>query len=230
MDTRKAAVIVDVRGSRKIEDFVSLRDRKLSLASSTHLSLGLIQAPYAVTVWDEFQTLTGQPRDVPRIIFDLRRLFHPMSLWVGVGIGEVTGLRAATSGRPLSDVAGGEAFLRARESIDRVKANPTKYQRYTGFTSGNPASDALLGHLYGLHDSLLAQVTPRQWETINTVFDQRNQDKAAQALGVSASTVSRNLRRASYWQMLDTLDMATRLLSQPEPMDALMAQTAVGLR
>ena len=230
MDTRKAAVIVDVRGSRKIEDFVTIRDQKLSLASSGHLSRGLIQAPYAVTVWDEFQTLTGRPHDVPRIIFDLRRLFQPLGLWVGVGIGEVTGLRAATSGRPLSDVAGGEAFLRARESIDRVKDNPAKYQRHTGFTSSDPANDALLTHLYGLHDTLLDQVTPRQWQTINTVFDRQNQDQAAQALGVSASTVSRNLRRAGYWQMLETLDMATRLLSQPRPMDALAPQPAAGLR
>ena len=209
---------------------MSIRDRKLSLASSGHLSLGLIQAPYAVTVWDEFQTLTGRPSDVPRIIFDLRRLFQPLSLWIGVGIGEVTGLRAATRGRPLSDVAGGEAFLRARESIDRVKDNPVKYQRHTGFTSGNPANDALLSHLYGLHDTLLDQVTPRQWQTINTVFDGHNQDQAAQTLGVSASTVSRNLRRAGYWQMRETLEMATRLLSQPEPMDALVPTAAAGVR
>lgn len=230
MDTRKAAVIIDVRGSRQVEDFVTIRDRKLSLASSRHLSLGLIQAPYAVTVWDEFQTLSGRPRDVPRIIFDLRRLFQPLELWIGVGIGEVTGLRDASDGRPLSDVAGGEAFLRARESIDRVKERTTKYQRYTSFTSGNPAGDALLSHLYGLHDTLLSQVTPRQWETINTVFDERNQDRAAQTLGVSASTVSRNLRRASYWQMLETMDMATRLLSQPEPMEALDTGVAAAMR
>ncbi|MBT8143672.1 MAG: hypothetical protein KJO55_03165, partial [Gammaproteobacteria bacterium] len=88
------------------------------------------------------------------------------------------------------------------------------------FTSGDSAADAVLSHIYGLHDTLLSQVTPRQWETINTVFDARNQDSAAQQLGVSASTVSRNLRRASYWQMLETMDMATRLLTKPEPVES----------
>ncbi len=212
MSARKAALIIDVRGSRKIQDFVSLRDRKLAWASSKHLSLGLIQAPYAVTVWDEFQTLTGRPRDIPRLIFDLRRLFQPMSLWVGVGIGEVTGLPAAAGGRPLSDVAGGEAFLLARDSINQVKERSTKYLRLTAFKSVFPARDALLGHLYGLHDTLLMQVTATQWRTIDAVIEEGQQDAAAEKLGVSASTVSRNLRRAHYWQMLEAQDTAVKLL------------------
>ncbi|MDH3588653.1 MAG: SatD family protein [Gammaproteobacteria bacterium] len=214
MDTRKAALIADVRGSRKIEDFVSLRDRKLAWASSKHLSLGLIQAPYAVTVWDEFQTLTGRSRNIPRIIFDLRRLFQPLSLWIGVGIGEVTGLPAAAGGRPLSDVAGGEAFLSARDAINLVKERRTKYLRLTAFKSADLARDELLGHLYGLHDTLLMQITPTQWRTIDAVLETGQQDDAAEKLGLSASTVSRNLRRAHYWQMLEAQDMAVKLLSR----------------
>lgn len=230
MDTRKAALIADVRGSRELDDFVAVRDKKLALASSKHLSQGLIQAPYAVTVWDEFQTLTGRPRDIPRIVFDLRRWFQPLNLWIGIGIGEVTGLHAATSGRPLSDVAGGEAFLRARESINRVKQRSTKYQRATAFTSGVAANDALMGHLYGMHDTLLAKITPRQWEVVNATFEARHQREAADALGISASTVSRNLRRAHYWQVLEGIDMATRLLSQPEPLEELARPAAAALR
>lgn len=212
MDARKAALIADVRGSRKISDFVALRDRKLAWASSKHLSLGLIQAPYAVTVWDEFQTLTGRTEDIPRIIFDLRRLFQPLSLWIGVGIGEVTGLPAATGGRPLSDVAGGEAFLSARDAIDKVKDRAGKYRRLTAFQSAEAARDELLGHLYGLHDTLLMQITSTQWRTIDAVIDVGQQDEAAEKLGVSPSTVSRNLRRAHYWQMLETREAAVKIM------------------
>lgn len=221
MDTRKAALIADVRDSRKIEDFVAVRDRKLAFASSYHLSRGLIQAPYAVTVWDEFQTLTGRPRDIPRLVFDLRRWFQPHDLWIGIGIGEVTGLQQATGGRPLSDVAGGEAFLRARDSINRIKKRIAKYHRSTAFTSGVAAHDALLGHLYGLQDTLLQQITQRQWAVINKAVEARHQQQVARAMGLSPSTVSRNLRRAHYWQLLESLDMATRLLSQPEPLQEL---------
>ena len=191
-----------------------MRDRKLAWASSKHLSLGLIQAPYAVTVWDEFQTLTGRSRDIPRIIFDLRRLFQPLSLWLGIGIGEVTGLPAASGGRRLSDVAGGEAFLSARDSIDWVKKRPTKYLRLTAFKSSDPARDELLGHLYGLHDTLMMQITPSQWRTIDTYLETGRQDEAADKLGLSASTVSRNLRRAHYWQLLEAQDMAVQLLNR----------------
>ncbi|MDH3647106.1 MAG: SatD family protein [Gammaproteobacteria bacterium] len=213
MDTRKAAIIADVRSSRKIKDFVALRDRKLAWASSKHLSLGLIQAPYAVTVWDEFQTLTGRARDVPRILFDLHHLFQPLSLWIGIGIGEVTGLPAATGGRSLSDVAGGEAFLLARDSINRIKERRTKYLRMTAFKSADLERDELLGHVYGLHDTLLLQITPSQWRTIDALLETGQQDEAAQKLGISPSTVSRNLRRAHYWQLLETQDMAAKLLS-----------------
>ncbi|MBT8135635.1 MAG: SatD family protein [Gammaproteobacteria bacterium] len=217
MDARKAALIADVRGSRKISDFVALRDRKLAFASAKHLSLGLIQAPYAVTVWDEFQTLTGRTEDVPHIIFDLRRLFQPLSLWIGVGVGEVTGLPAVTGGRPLSDVAGGEAFLSARDAIDLVKDRSGKYRRLTAFKSAEAERDELLGHIYGLHDTLLMQVTPTQWRTIDAVIDVGQQDEAAEKLGVSASTVSRNLRRAHYWQMLETRKAAVKILRTPAP-------------
>ncbi|MBT8130984.1 MAG: SatD family protein, partial [Gammaproteobacteria bacterium] len=197
-----------------INDFVALRDRKLAWASSKHLSMGLIQAPYAVTVWDEFQTLAGRVRDVPRILFDLHRLFHPLSLWLGIGIGEVTGLPAATGGRSLADVAGGEAFLSARDSIDLVKDRSTRYLRLTAFKSANIARDELLGHIYGLHDTLLMQVTATQWRTIDAVLESGQQDLAAKKLGISPSTVSRNLRRAHYWQMLEAQDVAARLLNQ----------------
>lgn len=213
MDTRKAAIIADVRGSRKIQDFVSLRDRKLAYASSKHLSLGIVQVPYAVTVWDEFQTLTGRIVDLPHVLFDLRRLFQPLSLWIGIGFGEVTGLQAAAGGRPLSDVAGGEAFLSARDSINEVKDRNTKYLRLTAFKSAKPERDALLGHLYGLHDTLLSQVTPAQWRTIDAYLETGQQDQAAEKLGLSASTVSRNLRRAHFWQMLEAQDMAVRILT-----------------
>lgn len=214
MNARKGAIIADVRGSRKIKDFVALRDRKLAWASSKHLSLGLIQAPYAVTVWDEFQTLAGRTRDIPRILFDLHRLFQPLSLWLGIGIGEVTGLLDAAGGRSLSDVAGGEAFLLARDSINQVKDRSTKYLRLTAFKSAQPARDELLGQIYGLHDTLLLQVTPSQWRTVDAYLETGQQDMAAGKLGLSASTVSRNLRRAHFWQMLEVQDTAAALLTQ----------------
>ena len=71
----------------------------------------------------------------------------------------------------------------------------------------------LLGHLYGLHDTLLMQVTPSQWRTIDAYIETGKQDQAADKLGLSASTVSRNLRRAHYWQMMEACNMAERVLS-----------------
>jgi len=63
--------------------------------------------------------------------------------------------------------------------------------------------DLALNLIYQLHDTLLRQVTPRQWETLKAYTGARRQDLAATAkrMDLDASTVSRNLQRGHYWQM-----------------------------
>jgi DNA-binding MarR family transcriptional regulator len=75
----------------------------------------------------------------------------------------------------------------------------------TAFRSGNRAFNSTANLIYGLHDTLALRITKKQWETIAAFRRSRRLEDAARALDVDVSTVWRNLRRAHYWQMEETV-------------------------
>jgi SatD family protein len=205
-----AALTADVVNSRKVDQFQLRRDKKLAEISKKHRSKGLILSPYAITAWDEFQVILAQPEYAPQVIFDLRRTFYPMQLWIAVGIGEVIEAHKT----PVNRYAGGQAFERARIAADRLKASAAKYLSLTSFESGNELFDTIANAVYLLHDSLIGNTTAKQWAAINTLTSLGRQDKTAGKLGVDVSTISRTLKRGYYWQMLETIDAMARVIQQ----------------
>ena len=206
-----AALTADIVRSRDIEDLRQWRDSKLQAVSRRHQKEGWILAPYAVTAWDEFQTLLSSVDHAARLISDLRLQFYPHHLRIGVGIGEIKGLPQKR--QRVNAALGGPAFENARGALDSLKKN-RKSEALTAFQSGDPHLDLALNLIYQLHDTLLRQVTQRQWETIRTYAAARRQDLAAASaqMGLNASTVSRNLQRGHYWQMERTVEGVSELL------------------
>ncbi len=196
-----AVVTADVIGSRNIEAFRRRRDAKLRPLTRLHLRNKLILSDYAVTAWDEFQAVLQSPAAIPSVILDLRRNFYPMQLWLAIGLGKVSDPRK----KPVNQFAGGEAFERARLAADLLKADKSgKDDTLTRFVSGNEVFDLIANTVYRLHDTLLQVVSAKQWETILAQVSTGNQELAAKKLGVNVSTVSRNLRRAHFWEMEET--------------------------
>jgi hypothetical protein len=195
-----AVITADVVSSRSVPAFRRKRDQKLRELSALHQREKLVLSPYAVTAWDEFQTILRKPEYAPKAILDLRRLFHPLELWIAVGMGAVSEARR----RPVNVYAGGEAFERARKAADRLKEGGSKYRAFTSFESGNELFDTIANTIYHLHDTLLAKTTEKQWASINLQMDTGRQDDTARRLKVDASTVSRNLKRGYYWQLQET--------------------------
>ena len=204
-----AVITADIVGSRRIKSFRPRRDEKLRMISDLHVRRKLILSSYAVTAWDEFQAILKKSEYVPSVILDLRRLFYPFELWIAVGIGLVSEAHK----RPVNVYAGGEAFERAREAADRLKAGNSKYRVLTAFNSGNQILDAAANTIYHLHDTLLEGVTARQWATINVQLETRRQDITARKLKVDVSTVSRNLKRGHFWQILETQQAMERIIA-----------------
>lgn len=197
-----AVIIADIVDSRKIESFRLKRDRKIDEVSKLHIKQELILSPYAVTAWDEFQVILSKPEYTPRVILDLRRLFYPLELWIAVGIGAATG----THRTPVNLYAGGEAFERAREAANRLKTGSSKYRILTRFESGKEIFDTIANTIYRLQDSLLEGTTAKQWTAINMRLGTGSQDITAKRLKLDTSTVSRNLKRGSYWHLVETVD------------------------
>jgi hypothetical protein len=207
-----AVLLVDVAGSSSITDFRQGRDERIGRLSKLHRGQEWTAADYTVTAWDEFQSVAWQLEHLPRILLDIRQVFAPWEVYAAVGCGLVSGWR---SGRPINEALGGEGFERARAAMDALKSSRgDKYRRLSQFVTGNEDRDSLLNLIYGLHDTLVQQVTERQWETIGATLLLGNQEEVAARLGVQPSTVTRNLKRGHYWQMRETATMVSALLAK----------------
>jgi hypothetical protein len=191
-------LIADVVESRSRAHLRSSLNEKLRIASIAQIGDKLVRIPYAVTAGDEFQTIAARVDSIPKLILDLRRRLHPLQLRIGIGIGAVQGpLRP-----PVNRIAG-QAFEFARAAINEIKET-RKYPTLTAFRSHHPDFDEIANLVYGLHDTLLRQITPKQWETIATYLIKNRVDYTAKALAIDISTASRNLKRGYFWQIEHT--------------------------
>ncbi len=199
-----AVVIADVMASRVRKDVRALLGKRLAAVSEKHLRQKLIRLPYTVTAGDEFQTITGELSSLPALLLDLRAALQPLRLHVGVGIGSV-----ADRIQPPVNRLTGEAFQFARRALENVKANGLfKFEVLTAFASHNERFNQTINLLYGLHDTLMFQITAKQWEAIRQFLDQPALEHAAKRLKLDVSTVSRTLKRGYYWQLAETVKVA----------------------
>lgn len=195
-----STVQVDFVRSREIPRFSTLRDRKLRLATELHLERDWIVAPYAVTAWDEFQTILHEPARVPAVVADLRWIFHPARLRVGVGLGALD--RLPDPGEPVNLGAVGPSLELARQAIDSLKGSK-KYDYATAFRSEIGDLELAVGLALRLRDARLARATDRQLETMRAMWRLDSQERVADRLGIDESTVSRTLRRGGWWEIED---------------------------
>ena len=204
-----AVITADITGSRNVPDFRKERDRKLRPLAKQHRADRLILSDYAVTAWDEFEGLV-KPHSVPTVLLDLRRHFYPLGLWIGVGLGTLSGPYR----KPINIFGGGEAFERARTALTEIKEGRYKSRRMTAFLSGNDEFDLIANTIYHLHDTLIQGISAKQWATINAQLSAKQQLKTAKRLGLDKSSVSRNLRRGFYSQIEETRTTMQSLLQR----------------
>ena len=197
-DRLYGVLIADVVESRSHSHLRSSLNEKLRIASVAQMGDKLVHTPYAVTAGDEFQTIAARVDSLPKLILDLRRRLYPLQLRIGIGIGAIQGpLRP-----PVNRIAG-QAFEFARAAINEIKET-RKYPTLTAFRSHRAEFDEIANLVYGLHDTLLRQITAKQWETIATYLLKNRVDYTARALSIDISTASRNLKRGYFWQIEHT--------------------------
>jgi hypothetical protein len=211
MGAMNAVILCDVIRSRDHAGFKDLRDATMQRLSSLHLANGWIRMPYAITAWDEFQGLLAGVSFVPRVMWSVIKEFQPLRLRIGVGIGNAD--IDLTSPAPLNEAATGEAFFRARGALDLTKkGRDPRYDASLHATTGDRVTDLSLNTTLHLLDALIARVTPSQWEAIQAYERLGAQDLVARQLGKAESTVSRALKRAHYWQIVEAVEAMVDLL------------------
>jgi len=203
-------VIADVLASSARKDVRALLGKKLTAASEKHLREKRIRLPYSVTAGDEFQTLTEQLPSLPALLLDLRAGLQPLSLRVGIGLGEVSDRI-----QPPVNHLTGEAFQLARVALENVKSRGLyKFEVLTAFGSHNEPFNQTINLVYGLHDTLVSRITAKQWEAIGRFLDEPALEPTAKRLKVDVSTVSRNLKRGYYWQLSETVKVAEAFIER----------------
>ncbi len=208
-----AVLLADIIGSRNVDGFRQLRDRKLREITKHHSESDFVLGPYAVTAWDEFQNLLRDVARAPSVVWDLRCHFHPLGLWIAIGVGDVESL--PREGEPINVGGAGEAFELARCAMDRLKSGAgRKYRVLTCFKSEDQELNRSVNLVYKLVDTLVQKITKRQWETILVHRQTQRLDKTAARLRIDESTVSRNLQRGYYWQIEDTVKTLGSMLSR----------------
>ena len=207
MRRASTVLIADVVGSSARKGLREALGKKVDAASKEHLKKGWIKLPYAITAGDEFQTILGRETSAAEVMFDLRVRFWPLRLRIGIGVGPV----GDTIKRPVNRMSG-EAFQRARRAIESIKDEQAKYEVRTAFRTGNENFDATAGLVYALQDTLFMGITRKQWDTIRAYYAEGGVVEAAKRLRLNKSTISRNLKRSSYWQMRDTVAGMDRLI------------------
>ena len=215
MSTIAAAILVEITGAD--DDVIVTRDRQLGPLSRLHLAERLIIAPYAISAEDELQTVLTAPAHLPRVVWELRSAFHPLALRVAVGLGQLRSL-PRRSGESIHEAGSGEAFDNARRASERFQSRRgTKYPLLTAVCGVDPVLDAAVNGMYRLHDTLLLQISDRQWQAVLAVEREGRQDLAAAELDIDESTISRTLQRAHHWQLQDARRALAEILERWVP-------------
>lgn len=208
--TLHAVLIADIKGSRSRARLRDVFGKLLARASQRHLRAKSIRLPYSITAGDEFQTVVSRASALPQLLLDLRILFQPLTLRIGIGIG-----RISDRIQPPVNRLSGEAFQFARLSLNNLKDGRLyKFDSLTAFHSRNAEFNETINLLYGLQDTLVAGITARQWETIATFHAAPALESAARRMKLDISTVSRNLKRGYYWQVAETLKVTESLIAR----------------
>ncbi len=188
----------DQRDSRRSADLVPA-----AVASvRTHGRHGLALAPER-TAGDEVQVAVADADAVLAIVLDLTR----SGQWsVGVGVGEVES--------PLPDsvrAARGEAFVNARDAVDRAKKAATRVAITA--PDGGADAEALVRLLVELRDRRTAE----GWEVYDLLAEGITQREAAARLSISEGAVSLRVKAAGLRTEEAAVPALARVLAQLSP-------------
>jgi len=168
----------DQRASRVNADAVPSALAVVARHGSDRLAL-----PPERTAGDELQVAVADASAVLSIVLELTRSGE----WsVGLGVGDVE------SPLPQSvRAARGEAFINARDAVDRAKKTPTRLA--VTAPAGGEDAEALVRLLVELRD----RRTPEGWEVYDLLADGLTQRDAAARLGVSEGAISLRAKAAA---------------------------------
>lgn len=189
-----AVVVADAAAPGGNKHVRGMLNALLAKTSKAQQERKLVLLPYAVTGGNRFQAITNNLEAIPWLLLDLRSRMQPVSLRIGVGIGEVSGPVTA----PVSEMKG-PAFRLARQALDGV--GKARGSALTVFSSSDDAFDQTANLIYTLHDKLVRKMSTRQWKAVTPRMERSNAQQTPSTRGVGIQVAMRGLKTDYYGQL-----------------------------
>lgn len=194
MSASAVALIVDIVGSRTLDDREAAQNEVLEVFSTVHATRPF-RDPLWATVGDEFQAVFDHVGDSLRATAIAQLLFPPeLDCRFGLGMGEVRTVGHDTT------IQDGSAWWFAREAIVEAHAREDKANPYlrTWFASdgSHPETTAVVNSYLLVRDHTIRRMTTRERRIAAGALLGRRQTDLATDEGISQSAVSQSLQRS----------------------------------
>lgn len=211
------AIIGDIKKSRELNDRNLVQKKMQRVLDEINQKYEKDTASkFMITLGDEFQGLLKCGENMMNIISEIEDRMYPVKIRFGVGVGEIT--TAINTEVPLG--ADGPAYYNSRHAIEALKNNEKKSKTAASnimfkADGDNEASEKMLNTIMSLLTVIKNKWTNRQREVIYEYIKYGGRQKdAAQHLGITQSSVQKNLSNADYYSYKAAIDMVSNALSE----------------
>ncbi len=216
------AVIGDIIRSKKLKNRDEVQKALRGVLDSVNQKYAAaIASNFMITLGDEFQGLLHDGEDLVWILHEIEDAMHPVQIRFGVGIGEIT--TEIDRNMPLG--ADGSAYYNARSMIEQIKSMKKKVKTNESavrIASQNESAgtDMLLNALFQLSATIRGRWSLRQREIIRAYrISDCSQNKTAQKLGITQSSVQKGLSNAGFYAYKSAMDTAAKAFSEIKASD-----------
>ena len=211
------AIIGDIKGSRKIQGRAIVQEElKQALAGINEKYSNDIASKFTVTLGDEFQGLLCSGANAMSIVLDIERRMDPIRVRFGIGVGEIS----TNIDRELAIGADGSAYYKAREAIEYLKRKEKRNKSGEAdvrleVDGTEHATVELINTILSLMTAIKNSWTDRQRQAIwNMLEHQDSQSDVAQRLGITQSSVQKNLTKGSYYTYTEAVNTVEKVMSE----------------
>ncbi|NLA71847.1 MAG: hypothetical protein GX850_05460 [Clostridiaceae bacterium] len=211
------ALIGDMKDSKTIKNRDAVQEKLKSVLFKINSKyLENIASKLTITLGDEFQGLLYSGANIMSIIGEVERTMYPVRIRFGIGVGEIS-----TDIDPeLAIGADGSCYHKAREAIEFLKQNERRNQAIEadirlGVEDGQQTAEDLVNTVLSLMAVIKHSWSDRQRQTIWDMLEhQDSQTNAAQRLGITQSSVQKNLANGNYYSYQEALSSVKAILSE----------------
>lgn len=211
------AIIGDIKKSKQINDRRTVQMELISILSEINQRYSDdLASRFMITLGDEFQGLLNHGDNIMNIIYEIESKMYPVEIRFGIGVGEIT--TDIDAEFPLG--ADGPAYYNARYAIELLKSSEkrnkvAKSNILIRLNEENEVSENMLNTILSLLTVIKNKWSDRQREVVNDYISHRDsQVKVANRLGITQSSVQKNLSNADYYSFKEAVDVVSCALSE----------------